>query len=143
MVNSYKIKNFYIGKLSNGADLLSELESFCSEKGIKTGTLTGIGAVKDVTLGYYNQIEKKYYKLHFNKPFEITSLNGNISIKDNKAMVHAHIIISDSDGKTFGGHLMQGTTIFACEFWISELEGERLVRGYDEITGLPLWKEDK
>jgi len=140
IVNPYKIKNFYMGNLPHGKDLLAELTHFCSEKVIQTGILIAIGAVKDATVGYYNQIEKKYQTLYFNKHLEIASLNGNISEKDNKTMVHSHILLTDSEGKAFGGHLMPGTTIFACEFWIFELEGEKLIRGYDEVTGLHLWK---
>ena len=143
MVNSYKIKNLFMGKLPHGGDLLAELEKICSDKKIKTGILTAIGAVKNATVGFYNQSEKKYLKHQFDKPLEILSLNGNISIKDDKTMVHAHIVLSDSEGNSFGGHLMPGTTIFACEFWIFEIEGELLIRGFDEVTGLPLWKNKK
>ena len=132
-----------MGKLLHGGDLLAELEKICSDKKIKTGILTAIGAVKNATVGFYNQTEKKYLKHQFDKPLEILSLNGNISIKDDKTMVHAHIVLSDSEGNSFGGHLMPGTTIFACEFWIYEIEGELLIRGFDEVTGLPLWKNKK
>jgi len=143
MVNPYKIKNCYMGKLPHGSDILTELGNFCQEKGISTGIFTAIGAVKNATLGFYNQTEKKYYKHYIDQPLEIVSLSGNISIKDEKPMVHSHIVLSDKDGNAVGGHLMSDTIVFACEFWIFELEGERLVRAYDEVTGLPLWEMKK
>jgi len=143
MVNPYKIKNVFMGKLTHGSDILTELTNFCRKNEIKTGILTAIGAVKNAALGFYNQDEKKYYKHCINQPLEIVSLSGNISIKDEKPMVHSHIVLSDKDGNTVGGHLMSDTIVFASEFWIFELEGERLIRGYDEVTGLPLWEMKK
>jgi predicted DNA-binding protein with PD1-like motif len=46
------------------------------------------------------------------------------------------------DGNVFGGHLMNGTEIFAAEFYIEELFGQDLVREEnDPQTGLPLWQK--
>ena len=42
----------------------------------------------------------------------------------------------------FGGHLAQGTIIFACEIIIHAFEGPELTISYDDITGLPLWREE-
>jgi predicted DNA-binding protein with PD1-like motif len=35
---------------------------------------------------------------------------------------------------------MEGTTIFACELFGRELQGKRLERTYDAVTGLKLWE---
>ena len=40
--------------------------------------------------------------------FEIVSLTGTVSVNGS----HLHISISDSTGKTIGGHLMKGCTIY-------------------------------
>ena len=52
MWNSYRIKELFMGKLPHGGDLLAELEKICSDKNIKTGILTAIGAVKNATVGF-------------------------------------------------------------------------------------------
>ena len=83
---------------------------------------------------------KEYSFFELNKNLEITSLTGNISLRDDEPMVHAHITVSDSDGRTFGGHLAPGTIVFACEFVITALDGPQLLRSHDDQTGLPLWK---
>ena len=54
-------------------------------------------------------------------------------------MVHAHINLADSEGRTFGGHLAEGTTIFATELYLEELKGEKKIRRFDQETGLTLW----
>ena len=56
-------------------------------------------------------------------------------------MIHAHITLGDDRGRTFGGYQAPGTRVFACEFTFDVFQGEDLVRGYDEPTGLPLWPE--
>ena len=53
--------------------------------------------------------------------------------------MHLHLTMGKSDLSVIGGHAMPGCTIFAAEACIIPLEGEDLVRGFDEPTGLPLW----
>ena len=72
-----------------------------------------------------------------------TKKEVNISMRDGKPFVHVHILLSDAEGKVFGGHLMKGTKLFACEVTIDEFEGEQLERGQDERTGLFLWKSHR
>ena len=71
---------------------------------------------------------------------EITSLIGNISLRDDEPMVHAHLTLADSDGTSYGGHLQPGTIVFAGEFIIDACEGSQLSRSFDDQTGLALWK---
>jgi predicted DNA-binding protein with PD1-like motif len=129
-----------IGRLAKGDDLLATLEKLAAQHGITLGEVAGIGAVSQARIGYYNQTERQYYYLDLARPLEILSLTGNISVKDGKPMVHAHITLGDQDGQAFGGHLAPGTLVFACEFTIQEYQSSRaLVRQMDDPTGLFLW----
>jgi len=131
----------FIGRFDCDEDLLQALTDFCKKENIRLGTFSLVGAVKNAKLGYYNQEEQRYAGcVELNKKLEIASCSGNISLKDNEIMVHAHIVLADWDGKAFGGHLMPGTTIFAAEFNIQEYTGAELRRGKDKKTGLPLWE---
>jgi len=140
LVREYGIKKVYMGRMDHGSDLLKSLEEFVIEKGIKTGIIQLVGAATKVGMAYYDEEDKVYYPISLNKPVEIAKSIGNISIKDGKPMVHLHITVSDEEGNAFAGHLTEGTTVFAGEFSIIELEGPELVREYDDITGLTLWK---
>jgi uncharacterized protein len=129
-----------IGRLAKGDDLLAALEHCAREHGITLGKVEAIGAVSHSRVGYYNQAERKYYFLDLARPLEILSLIGNISLKDGKPMVHAHVTLSDHEGRAFGGHLAEGTLVFACEFIIQEYQSATpLVRQMDDPTGLFLW----
>lgn len=70
---------------------------------------------------------------------EILSLKGNISIKDGEPFLHLHIVLSKEDFTCIGGHLYEAE-VFAFEFEIVEFEGNSFQRGFDEDTGLFLWK---
>jgi len=134
-----------MGRLSKGTDLLLSLTELCVHENIRLGVIRAIGAVTRARLGFYNQEQRTYKYLEFNNPHEIISLEGNISLKDGQPFVHAHIALMSADGSMIGGHLAEGTEVFACEYVITELlhEQERdFERVFDEATGLYLWPMD-
>jgi predicted DNA-binding protein with PD1-like motif len=132
-----------VGRLAKGEDLLAALERLAREHGITLGAVQAIGAVSQARLGYYNQAERQYFFVDLARPLEIVSLMGNISLKDDQPMVHAHLTLADEAGRAFGGHLAEGTLVFACEFAIQEYRAATpLVRRLDEPTGLFLWPSE-
>lgn len=132
-------KQILMGKLSHGGDLLEELTEICHKENIVLGTVRAIGAVQKARIGYYDQDRREYQFTEINKHLEIASLSGNISLRDDKPMVHAHMTLSDDKYACFAGHLAAGTIIFACEFSITTCDGPAFLREYDQQTGLPLW----
>jgi predicted DNA-binding protein with PD1-like motif len=129
-----------MGRLPMGSDLLTSLEQHCADQDLKLGEVWAIGAVSRARVGYYKQAEQKYLFTDLNQPLEILSLVGNVSLKDGKPMVHAHVTLAAEDGRAFGGHLAPGTTVFACEFVIQEGKSEKVFqRQLDKDTGLFLW----
>ncbi len=137
-----KVKETYLFRLPHGRDLLEALGEECRQRGIKVGFISVIGAVKEATIGYYDQKEREYRSRRLPQPLEITSCTGNVSLKEGEAFIHLHILLSDRDGRTYGGHLLSPTPIFAAEAWVVELEGPPPERHFDETTGLFLWLED-
>ena len=137
---NHKIKRTIIGQLPYGSDLLDGLTQFVEKENIRLGRISGIGATTHAIVAFYDQNTKKYNPLEFPGGMEILNLQGNVSIRDSKPFVHVHLILSDAKGNVFGGHLLQGTKLFACEVTVDEFEGNELVRAYDERTGLHLWK---
>jgi uncharacterized protein len=132
-----------MGRLAKGEDLLAALTQVAREYGITLAEVQAIGAVSQARVGYYHQTERQYYWLDLERPLEIASLIGNISVKDGEPMVHAHVTLSDGDGRAFGGHLANGTLVFACEFAIQEYQSATpLVRQMDDPTGLFLWPSE-
>lgn len=143
-MGEYIAKRTIIGKLEKGADLYNGIGRVAQENHIKIGRVTGIGAVQQAKLAYYDQKLMKYYDIEIHEPMEIVSLYGNISIKDGQPFVHAHVVLSDEKGNGKGGHLLPGgTPVFVCEITLEEFDGPELVRGFDAQSGLALWPKDK
>ncbi|MDP8262341.1 MAG: DNA-binding protein [Candidatus Ancaeobacter aquaticus] len=137
-----KHKNTFIGRLPHNEDLLGALTDVCKKKNIQLGTISVIGAVSNVVLGYYDQDKRTYGEsVRLTEKMEIVSCSGNISLKDDEIFVHAHVSVADSRGICYGGHLMNGTIVFAAEYHITELDGKLLIRKPDNQTGLNLWSE--
>lgn len=104
------------------------------------GFFVAIGAVKYSKVAFYGQDDHAYYEISVDEPAEILNCTGNVSELDGEIFVHAHITLGLKDGTTRGGHLVEGTKIFACELFGVPLDGEQLTRTFDDITGLRLWK---
>jgi predicted DNA-binding protein with PD1-like motif len=138
-----KHRETFMGKLQHGTDLLEEIAGICKKENIQLGRIMAIGAVQKARIGFYNQKKQDYEFISIDRPLEITNLTGNISLKNGSPMVHAHITLSDSSGKAYGGHLAQDTIIFACEYIIETFDGPAFEREFDEETGLPLWSMHK
>jgi predicted DNA-binding protein with PD1-like motif len=132
-----------MGQLPYGADLLESLTEIVQKEQITLGRIQAIGATTHAVVAYYDQNTKTYNPLEFTGGMEILNLNGNVSIRDGKPFVHVHILLGDAKGQVFGGHLLPGTKLFACEVSIDVLEGDPLHRAKEDRTGLFLWTSGK
>jgi predicted DNA-binding protein with PD1-like motif len=95
----------YAFRLKPGQDLKQEIQKFVTEKQIAAGWVsTCVGSLADYNIRFANQPQGTKESGHF----EIVSLTGTLSFNGS----HIHISISDSTGKTIGGHLMEGCKIY-------------------------------
>ncbi len=125
-------------RLDYESDLLESIKALAEKNGFVSATFSAIGAVKNATVSFYDQSEKCYLDLTFDKPLEVLTCSGNIGKLKGETLVHAHIALSDIEGRAFGGHLMKGTKVFAIEVVMTELKHVELLREFDPVTGLNL-----
>jgi len=127
-------------RIMEGEDLLDSIKNRAEKSGIRAGFFILIGTLKHASLGYYKNGE--YKTMILEGPVEIASCTGSIAVDEGAEVVaHAHIVVSDEEGKAFGGHLMKGSEIGAtAELVMVEVEGVNLQKVYDEKTKLKLWK---
>ena len=130
----------FVGRLPHGGDLINSIEEFCKKALIQMATFSVIGAVSSATIGAYDQKQQVYVTFKEEAPLEIVSCIGNVSLKEGKPFIHAHILLADEQGKTIGGHLFSETIIYAGEINLQELTGKPMERTYDNDTGLMLWE---
>ncbi len=135
----YELQRAILGRLDRGDDVLDGLTAFCKRNGVEVGHIEAVGAVERGGVGFYDHEARVYHEIRFDEGMEIASLVGNISGRDGEAFLHCHVILADSEGRCFGGHLLDGNVAVACEFSITVLKGVAPERTYDEATGLALW----
>lgn len=121
-------------------DLVQSITRFASDRGIETGSLVAIGALKKAKLGYYDQKKNRYREIKVDSPTEIASCTGNISLREGEPFAHIHVVLSDANGNTKAGHLLEGT-VFVAEVHLRTLQGPKLERRHDNASGLWLWAD--
>jgi uncharacterized protein len=116
-------------RLKPGEDLKEEIMRFAKENKIEAGyIITCVGSLKKANLRLANQPTTQVY----NEKFEIVSLVGTFS---GTSGGHLHISISDSTGKTIGGHLAEGNIIYTtAEIVIGEITDVKFLRKLDSTT---------
>lgn len=137
-IHESKIGRVVFARLSEDEDLLEAITLRAKQAKITTGFFILIGALKKAKIGFYH--EQEYKPTEISEPVEIASCIGNISVKGEELMVHAHISISNEKGEAFGGHLLSGCVVSVnAELILVEAADLRLQRVFDEKTKLHLW----
>lgn len=133
---TYKqIGNKYIISVSTGEEIVKALNLFCEERKIKSGNITGLGAINEVTLRFFNPETKKYIDKTFREQMEISNLTGNISTMNGKPYLHIHITVGRADYSSRAGHLLSAVLNGAGEFVVEDF-GEDIERTYNPTLGL-------
>lgn len=134
----FRVGSVHLFRVPEDVELVSYLTNFAKERGIKIGAVSAIGALKECTLGFYDQQERRYERIRIEEDVELVSLSGNISIKEGEPFVHVHAVVSKRDGSTYSGHLFEAK-VFVAEVLVMELLGDvELVR--EKYGELWLWK---
>ena len=119
-------------RLKPGADLKQEIEAYAKAADIPAGWIvTCAGSLTRYNIRFANQPEGSTGKGHF----EIVSLTGTVSVNGS----HIHLSISDSTGKTIGGHLLNDNIIYTtAEIVLQEDDNFVFTREKDGTTP---WEE--
>ncbi len=109
-------------RLEKGEEVTAAVVDFIARQNISSATVAGLGAVSDVTIGYFSSHAKKYYQQSFEGEFELLSLTGNISWLETKPVLHAHVVLSKTDYSLIGGHLFSAVVALTVELHIRVFE---------------------
>jgi uncharacterized protein len=127
-----EIISTYAFRLRPGDDLKNGIEKLVKEKNIQAGWIaTVVGSLTRYSIRFANQPTADSGQGHF----EIVSLTGTLSTSGS----HLHISISDSTGKTIGGHLTEGNIVYTtAEIVIQATDKYQFTREKDGTTP---WEE--
>jgi predicted DNA-binding protein with PD1-like motif len=109
-------------------DLKKEISKFVIKNNIKAGVLvTCVGSLTHARLRLADESIIK----DFDEKFEILSLVGTLGLDD----IHLHISLGDSKGNAFGGHLLDGCTIYTtAEIVIGDIPDLAFTREFSPET---------
>ena len=83
----------YVLRIDRGEEILQAVSQVCEKENIRLGTVNGIGAVGEVTLGVFNREKFQYESKEYKGDFEIASCMGNISTMNGNSYLHIHMFM--------------------------------------------------
>jgi predicted DNA-binding protein with PD1-like motif len=118
----------YAVRLKPGDDLRRVLDEFAARTHLRAAYVaTCAGSLSVAAVRFADQKDATI----LTGPFEIVSLTGTFSPDGS----HLHIAISDTSGRTIGGHLAEGALVYTtAEVVIGQLVGARFSRKVDATT---------
>ena len=126
-------------RLDKGDEILSCLKRICSTENVKAGSISGIGATDDFTVGVFDIKEKRYIEYFFNENHEINSICGNVTHVNGEPYIHVHVTCTGEGCRVVGGHLLRGVVSLTCEI-ILNTSTVYLSREKDKEKGINVWK---
>jgi predicted DNA-binding protein with PD1-like motif len=127
----------YLLVFHTGQEVMKGLLAFARKHQLVAGHLTGIGAVSDTIIGYFDPQTNTYLRNHEKGQAEVLSLTGNLALDDNAPFFHVHISLGRRDGSGRGGHLFAATVRPTVEVVLTAYP-KPVRRKTDPETGLPL-----
>ena len=94
----------FLVRVERGEEITRALTEFLKTEGIRAGTVTGIGGIADVDLGFYDLSSKTYLHRTIPGNLELVHYSGNITMVDDEPFIHAHAVVSGADYRAYAGH---------------------------------------
>lgn len=123
----------YVLRLEIGEEIVEAIKSFCARENLLCAEVSGIGAVSEATLGFYNVKSKEYSKTVIGGPLEMVSLLGSVTQKDGEPYLHLHASFSGKDCNCVGGHLNAAVIGVTGEIFLRKIDGEIGRRTQEDI----------
>ena len=135
---SKKCGDTYVLRLEIGEEIVSAIKDFCARNNLFCAEVSGIGAVSEATLGFYNVRSKEYSKTVIEGPLEMVSLLGSVTQKDGEPYLHLHASFSGKDCNCLGGHLNSAVIGVTGEIFLREIDGQ-ICRKLQEDIGINIF----
>jgi predicted DNA-binding protein with PD1-like motif len=123
--------------LKKGEAIIPTLLACFTKANVQAASFTGIGAIEDPVIAYYDGQKKDYVDKKVNGMFELITLQGNITTLEKKPQLHIHVGIGDEHYQMLAGHLISATVGYTTELTVIPFS-KPIIRHKDKDTGLNL-----
>ncbi len=118
-----KYGSAYIMRLDPGDEIVEKILWLAAVEDIKLASVSGLGAVDNVTLGNFSPDTKQYKANILRADFEIVSLTGTITRSNGRPYTHLHMAVGDNSSRCYGGHLNRAICSATVEIVIQTIPG--------------------
>ena len=134
-----RFNNAIVLRIDRGEEIHEQLKAVCLKENVKLASVSGIGAINDLTSGVWDVERKEYYSNHFTGVYEVANLVGTITTMNGEYYAHIHISAGDAQGHMVGGHLNRAVVSATSEIVLHLIDGT-VEREFDPGVGLNLLK---
>lgn len=134
-----RFDNAIVLRVDRGEEILEQLKAVCLKENVKLASVSGIGAINDLTSGVWDVERKEYYSNHFTGVYEVANLVGTITTMNGEYYAHIHISAGDAQGHVVGGHLNRAVVSATSEIVLHLIDGT-VEREFSPEVGLNLLK---
>lgn len=133
------VESGFVIRLARDEKVMASLTAFCESRGISSGVLQAVGAVKNAEVGYYSLEKREYFFKMFPEDREVAAMMGNIALVEGKPFIHAHVVLSACDEtlSCVGAHLKEAEVAVTLEVYLTPFPSA-ISRAFDESIGLKL-----
>ena len=134
-----RFNNAIVLRIDRGEEIHEQLKAVCLKENVKLASVSGLGAINDLTSGVWDVERKEYFSNHFTGVYEVANLVGTITTMNGEYYAHIHISAGDSQGHMVGGHLNRAVVSATSEIVLHLIDGT-VEREFDPGVGLNLLK---
>ena len=134
-----RFNNAIVLRVDRGEEILEQLKAVCLKENVKLASVSGIGAINDLTSGVWDVERKEYFSNHFTGVYEVANLVGTITTMNGEYYAHIHISAGDAQGHMVGGHLNRAVVSATSEIVLHLIDGT-VEREFSPEVGLNLLK---
>jgi uncharacterized protein len=127
--------------LESGEEVNACLQEFARHEVLNASSFIATGSLQDAIVGYLEADRHDYRRHTLDRPTQIVSLVGDVTLYNGKPQIHMRVVLGDSQGTLFDGHLQEGHAGVPLEVIMTEAPVP-LHKGYDADAGLALFKTE-
>ncbi len=127
-----------IVRVDQDEEILDCLRTVAENESVQLADISGLGTVKEVTVGFFDPETKEHESETYEGTYEITSLTGTVTVKDKEPYLHMHMSAFGKNRQNIGGHLDRAVVTTTAEIVMHLING-RVGRTMDSEIGLNLF----
>ena len=138
LLNDHAGQRTFAVVLQTGDEAMSSLQTFIEKERVSAAQITGIGALSEARLNYFDWDEKQYQPIPVREQVEVASLVGDVALSpEGKPTLHIHVVLGRRDGTALAGHLAEARVRPTLEIILTEPPAH-LMKAHDPESGLAL-----